>query len=205
METNRFDDAWRLSRAVLAGVLALGLGGCAAAGIGAATAGGMAVAQERSVEDAARDAAIEASVARTLFDMDRTLYSRVDIAVVEGRVALTGTVRSQDQRIEAARAAWSVDKVKEVQNEIQVADAGGPVRYMKDSLITTKVKAALFDDGAIKGRNYSVETVRGVVYLIGIAEDEAELEKAKARTARVGGVKRVVSLMRFKTDPRRLE
>ncbi len=63
--------------------------------------------------------------------------------------------------------------MKDVHNEIQVGDVGGPGRYAKDAWITTRVRTAIIGDKKAKDVNYKVETVNGVVYLMGIARSRA--------------------------------
>jgi osmotically-inducible protein OsmY len=174
--------------------------GCVVAAAGGAAAAGATVAQDRPVKEAVSDSNLDLSIRRGLYKEDSTLGGRVGVSVIEGRVVLTGTVMSRDDRIKAAQVAWSFADVKEVHNEIQVGDPGGPIRYAKDSWITTRVKTTLLGDKQVKSVNYDVETVNGVVYLMGIAQSQEELDDATDRVSRIGGVKKVVSLVRLKTE-----
>ena len=58
-------------------------------------------------------------------------------------------------------------------------------------------------DGDVLSINYSVETVNGTVYLIGIAQDEAELVRVIEHARGIEDVKRVVSHVVLKDDRRR--
>ena len=62
---------------------------------------------------------------------------------------------------------------------------------VKDSYITTKVKAELAADHATKARNIHVATVNGVVILRGVAASEAEKDRAEQDAMRVKGVQAV--------------
>ncbi len=183
--------------------LAFGLGGCAGAVVGAGATAGVAVAQERSVGDAVDDASIQLAINEALLQKDEKLFSRVGIEVVEGRVLLTGSVIKPEDRVEAARLTWQVDGIKEVLNEIQVTDRGGIVNYLKDGKITTQLRFQMLRDRAILDINFSVETVNGVVYLMGIAQDQAELDKLINHARNIAGVVKVINHVRLKTDPRR--
>jgi hyperosmotically inducible periplasmic protein len=59
---------------------------------------------------------------------------------------------------------------------------------VKDSYITTKVKAELAADHATKARDIHVATVNGVVILRGVARSEAEKDRAEQDAMRVKGV-----------------
>ena len=60
--------------------------------------------------------------------------------------------------------------------------------YIDDSLITSKVKAALVADPVTKAREISVETFKGVVQLSGFVATPAEKEKAGEIARKVKGV-----------------
>jgi osmotically-inducible protein OsmY len=63
--------------------------------------------------------------------------------------------------------------------------------YVDDVTITTKVKAALINDPAVKARDVKVETFRGVVQLSGFVDSPAQAAKATEVAKEVGGVKSV--------------
>jgi hyperosmotically inducible periplasmic protein len=62
---------------------------------------------------------------------------------------------------------------------------------IKDSYITTKVKAELAADHATKARDIHVATVNGVVILRGVARSDAEKDRAEQDARRVKGVQAV--------------
>lgn len=66
-----------------------------------------------------------------------------------------------------------------------------PGEYVDDSVLTTKVKAALFDDPVTKARQINVETYRGVVQLSGFVDSSAEKAAATDVARSVGGVQEV--------------
>jgi len=74
----------------------------------------------------------------------------------------------------------------------------GTGEYVDDSVITTKVKAAIFDEPTLKVAEINVETFKGVVQLSGFVNSEASANKAVEVARRVAGVKSVKSDMRVK-------
>lgn len=63
--------------------------------------------------------------------------------------------------------------------------------YVDDATITTKVKAAMFDDPSVRGMEISVETMQNVVQLSGFV-DSAETKVRAGELARsVTGVREV--------------
>lgn len=60
-----------------------------------------------------------------------------------------------------------------------------------DTVVTTKVKSALFADPDIKSFDLKIETRKGVVQLSGFVDNQAQVERAIAATRNVEGVKSV--------------
>ena len=67
----------------------------------------------------------------------------------------------------------------------------GSSHPVKDSYITTKVKAELAADHMTKARDIHVSTVDGVVMLTGMARSEAEKDRAQRDAYRIKGVRAV--------------
>jgi osmotically-inducible protein OsmY len=63
--------------------------------------------------------------------------------------------------------------------------------YVDSSVITAKVKAAIFDDPALKVFDISVETFKDVVQLSGFVNSAEIRSRAGAVASRVSGVKSV--------------
>ncbi len=190
---------------LLLGLLAAagGLGGCTGAIHGIGAAGGVAAVQERSVGAAIDDKTIQLQINAELLRQDEVLFRQVDVEAVEGRVVLTGAVATLEKRLQASRIAWQAAGVKEVANELQVTDKGGVVDYAKDAWITTQLRTKILTDTEIFDINYSVETVNGVVYLLGIAKTQTELDRVTGHARTIRGVAKVVSHVRLKADPGR--
>jgi osmotically-inducible protein OsmY len=180
------------------------LSGCAAVLIGAGTEGAVVAAQERTAGNALDDAGILLKIKDLYAQNDyKDLLANVEVKVVEGRVLLTGNVDKPDSQIEAVRLAWQVNDVKEVINEVQISDKAGIANYARDVWISTQIKSRLLFTKDIRSINYSPITVNQVVYLMGIAQDQAELDRVTNVAGTTNYVQRVVSYVRLKNDPRR--
>lgn len=193
----------RVAAVFAALVLATGLSGCGGVLIGGAATAGVSAAQERSVGNAIDDTAIATKLSASLFDESFRLFRDVDLEVLEGRVLLTGKVEKQESRLRAEELAWQVNGVREVANAIQVTSEGGLGSYATDVRISNQLRAKLIGDTDILGINYSIETVSQIVYLIGIAQSQEELDRVIGHARSVRGVKKVESYVRLKDDPRR--
>ncbi|MFZ5836065.1 MAG: BON domain-containing protein [Pseudomonadota bacterium] len=180
------------------GLALLANAGCVPLAIGAGAATGVAIAEERSVGAALDDTTIRVNVGALMLKEDEQLASMVDIEVLEGRVLLTGSVRNANDRVSATMITWRSPGVKEVINELQVKDKSTLGNMAKDSWITTKLRTKILTNTSISDINYSIETVNGVVYLLGIAQNQQELDAVTNYARNISGVTRVVSYVRLK-------
>ncbi len=71
-------------------------------------------------------------------------------------------------------------------------------QYMDDSLITSKVKTAIFDEPTLKVLQINVETYKNVVQLSGFVSTRAEMDKAVQVARSVKGVSSVTNDMRLR-------
>ena len=181
----------------------LSLTACAPVGLlaGAGLAGG--VVQERSTRDQLDDFEIGLRIQNALSRESGALFAAVDLEVVEGRVLLAGAVPRPEDRIRAVEIAWATPSVHEVINEIEVAQGGGAQAYANDAWISAQVRARLLGAAGVNALNFNVDTVGGVVHLMGLASGPDELRRATRAAAAVPGARKVVSHVLFIDDPRR--
>jgi osmotically-inducible protein OsmY len=76
------------------------------------------------------------------------------------------------------------------------AKTEGTGEYIDDSVLTAKVKTAIFNDSILKVNEINVETFKGVVQLSGFVNSQADINRA-VQVAR-GGVKSVKNDLRVK-------
>ena len=74
----------------------------------------------------------------------------------------------------------------------------GTGEYVDDTVITTKVKAAILNEPSLKSAEINVETFKGVVQLSGFVTSQAAESRAVEVARTVGGVKSVKNDMRLK-------
>jgi osmotically-inducible protein OsmY len=77
----------------------------------------------------------------------------------------------------------------------------GTGQYIDDSVITTKVKAAVLNEPTLKSSEINVETFKGVVQLSGFVNSQSDINKALELARLVDGVTSVKNDMRLKTTP----
>lgn len=185
-------------------LMAASLSGCAGVVIGAGATAGVAAAEERGLERALDDTKIRAEINDLWFRHDVEMYRQVTLTINEGRVLLTGVVQHDQARADATRLSWQAAGVREVYNELQVrAEGAGVIDGSRDVWIQQEMKARLMFDREIRNINYTIDVTDGVVYLMGLAQDDAELQRVIAHAREITNVKGVISHVRLKSDPRR--
>ena len=189
------------------GCLAGALAGCVGLAVGAGATGGTLAAQERGLEGGIDDAGIRLSINELWFLHDEEMYRKITLSISEGRVLLTGRVKSERMMFDAVRLAWKANGVKEVINEVQVQskDDTGIGNFFRDMWISTRLKTKLAFDDSVTSINYSIDTVSGIVYLFGIARDQEELRRVTNHAKDTEYVRRVVNHVWLRGDPRRKE
>ncbi len=182
---------------------ALSLNACSVLGIatGAAAGVGVAVAQEGGLDRAYTDTKIKININEAWFQYDVDAFRKLSTTINQGRVLITGVVQNPDHRVEAVRLAWQAKGVTQVINEIRVAESEGVTGFVRDGWITSKLRTSLTFDRGVQSINYSIDTVQGVVYLMGVAQNQAELNRVIETVRTTSGVKQVVSYVKLAGEP----
>jgi osmotically-inducible protein OsmY len=198
------EETMRMLRRVTGLLLLLALPallpGCVGMVVGAGATVGVAAAEERGISGAATDIAIQTDINEKWIHESLQLEQDVSLTVHEGRVLLTGTVATPEMRLKAVQLAWDVNGVREVIDEIKVGEGGGIGAYARDVLISNELRTKLLFDRNIQSINYSVETVGGILYLMGVAQNQAELDRVTNYARNISYVQRVVSYVRLKQE-----
>ena len=135
------------------------------------------------------DATMTAKVKADLMKDDSVKATEIKVETTQGVVQLSGFVGSEDARKRAEELAKSIAGVKSVRNDLAVQSAQQSVgQSVDDTVITTKVKAALLADDEVKGLAINVETAGGTVQLTGSAKSDSERQKAEQLAKAVNGV-----------------
>lgn len=170
---------------------------------GGAAVGATAAQTEKGFRRSVADTEIRLAINDLWFQADEEMFRKVNLQVQEGRVLLSGNVRLPEQRVEAVRLAWQAPGVREVINEIEVNDTSTLANAARDTWISTELETTLLFDKEVSSIDYSVETVNQVVYLMGVAQSQAELNRVIGHAKDISYVRRVVSHVLLKQDPAR--
>ncbi len=193
-------SAWKkVARPFLAISLActalVGLQGCVAVVVGSAVVGTLAATDRRTLGAQTEDKAIvlkgESALRRALGDA-----AHVNVNSFNRRALITGEVADEQARLTAENEVRAIQGVAAVQNEVIVSGLSNFSARSSDAVITTKVKASLFDTKDLYGNAFKVITEGGTVFLMGrVTQREGDLAARVA--AGVSGVRKVVKVFEY--------
>lgn len=183
---------------LLALCLILSLTGCPALIVGGVATGASIAHDRRTTGTIVDDNTIELKIYDALAkdgEMTKKPY-HISVTSYNFAVLLSGEVANPALRQRAEDIARRVEKVKYVHNDLFVGAPSSLTERSNDALITSKVKASLFQIDGVSDFDPSrvkVVTERGSVYLFGLLRPK-EVEAVTSTVRRVSGVQRVVKL-----------
>ncbi len=184
----------------MVGVVALSIvlssGGCVAPVVSLAGTVAVKATEDRGIGGAASDLKIQALINDLWLKRDLDMFSRINLSIDQGRVLLTGRAANPEQRMEAVKLCWQADGVKEVINEIAVDTGSTMGDTAHDKWITAKLRTALLLDRDVHSTNYNIDVVNDIVYLLGVAHSQDELDRVIGHAKAIAYVQGVVSHVR---------
>lgn len=179
--------------------LAIVLSGCIAPVVlGGSGAAAIMGSREKGIKGAFSDSGLSTKIKMKLYEFNPDMHAKVTVNVQNGEVLLMGIVTDSAWKSEAERLAKEVEGITAVINNIETEGEEDLGTLSGDSWITTKIKSKLMFADDLYSLNYSVKTINGVVYLMGIANDQTELDKILDLVSKVGGVQKVVNYIKIK-------
>lgn len=152
-----------------------------------------ACASSRSLDESVTDLSANTELKGVLF-ADRTHdYNDIDLTLFEGRLMLTGTMRTEEGRRKLIENAWKAEGVDQVIDEVAIGDKTSLGQGFEDARIDQTLRAKLLADGDVTSGRYKIAVSKGVVHLLGAARSRRELDRAVELARTIGGVEKVVS------------
>ena len=195
-----------LTTAVILGVLAHFLQGCSPTGtvLGAGARTGLALAEDRPVEEIWGDTLLKGTINKKLLEtsFSDTFWS-LNTTIFEGRVLITGNVKNTTLRDQVSQMVLGVKGGREVLNEIEIQETNNVTQIARDKFIQTSLQARMLGDKIVSDINYKMIAHNNVLYIIGVAQSQAELEKVVAHARAIRYVKRFVNYIWLADNPSR--
>ena len=154
--------------------------------------------EERGIKGATRDLGLKADVVAKWAGSDLSFTSDLSVIVYNSKAMVMGAVESEEQRAQAISLVWKVEGIEDVYNEIILKKDGSIEDFAHDTWINAKLFAKIVFDAQLMDINYKYDAEGGTVYVIGMAQSPAELNRFIAHAKSVSYVKKVISHVEIK-------
>jgi len=152
----------------------------------------------RTIGSTLDDSLIETKVAVNVAKANPSLDKDSHIIVVSfnGIVLLAGQTPTAALKAQAGQAAQTTQRVKKVNNELQIMPPSSLLARNNDTWLTTKIKTQMLADSTIPGSRIKIVTENGIVYMLGlVTRQEANLTTSLVQG--VDGVQKIVKLFEY--------
>jgi osmotically-inducible protein OsmY len=146
------------------------------------------------IDDSLIETKAAVNIAKASPDLDDN--SHIVVTSYNGVVLLAGQTPRADLKALAEKEASAVQRVKKVNNELQVMEPSSLLARNNDAWLTTKIKSQMLTDSAIPGSRIKVVTENGIVFLLGLVTQQEAL-RATNLVQGVSGVQKIVKLFEY--------
>ncbi|NIY77191.1 BON domain-containing protein [Thalassospira sp. HF15] len=169
--------------------------------------------EDRTGNDQWLDTQIKSGILGEFSKVDHTYLMDVNIDIWEQNVMVTGMVDSKGKYYDVMSLVKQDNRIKTVYDHLVIADqetidayhqaedeygknavpTDSATQSVSDVWIESQIKALLLAEKGVSSVNYRWQAVQNVVYIMGEAQSDAELEKVLSIVRRIKGVTKVVS------------
>ena len=123
---------------------------------------------------------------------DKKYIINIKAKVLDGNIYLSGKVDEPEEKLKIIKMAWETKGARSVQSTVTIKGKTTFKNTAKDILITSQLRTALIFNKLTKATNYTIDTIKGKVYIFGIAITKDEKEKVISEANQIHGVEEVV-------------
>lgn len=154
--------------------------------------------EERKIHEVERDFTVRANVINMFVNDAPELLISINTDVYQGQVMLTGAVADKQAAVLAEQLARQVEGVEKIFNDIHVIEEDELRRVTRDLGTEYRIKAALLGALGVRSRNYRWRSVDDTVYLLGMAQDQEELDEVRDLITDLDQVEHLVSHVKIR-------
>tara|TARA_Y100001970_G_C13944618_1_gene704954 strand:+ start:45 stop:635 length:591 start_codon:yes stop_codon:yes gene_type:complete len=123
---------------------------------------------------------------------DKKYIINIKAKVLDGNIYLSGKVDEPEEKLKIIKMAWETKGARSVQSTVTIKGKTTFKNTAKDILITSQLRTALVFNKLTKATNYTIDTIKGKIYIFGIAMTKDEKEKVISEANQIHGVEEVV-------------
>ena len=147
----------------------------------------------RSLGTQIDDSLMQQNLRAKLVSEDKGYIISVKTKILDGRIFLTGKVKSVEDKLKITKLAWEVKGARSVKNDLQIKEKFDFKRSAKDLLITSQLRTALITSKKIKAVNYNIDTYKKKIYVYGIAQNKTERDEVIKEAKQILDVEDVIT------------
>lgn len=185
----------KLSKYLVALMIASQLSGCVTAVVGGAAAGASIATDRRTSGIVVEDQNVEI---KAQYKIEKNLgkETRISVTSFNRNILLTGEAPTADIKARAATLIKTIPNIRSIANEVSVMPKASIKERSNDTYITSKVKGNFVAERSALVNHVKVVTERSVVYLMGLVTT-AEAAEAVEVARTTSGVTKVVKLFEY--------
>lgn len=167
------------------------LQGCVAASVVGIAGTSVAAADNRTFGSQITDQKIELNGYGKINDHEGLAeHANIQIISINGSLLIVGQVPNAHLKDTAVKMLSEIKGVKQIHNQLRIANTTSIATRTNDVWLTSKVKTALFKTKEVDATNIKVVTENGEVFLLGLITQE-QANAAVEVTRNISGVSRV--------------
>ncbi len=138
------------------------------------------------------DSIMQKNLRTKLVLMNKGYFLSVKSQVLDGRIIITGNVKTIEEKLQITKLAWEIKGARSVKNDLQIKDKFSFTQSAKDILITSQLRAAMIGSKKIKAVNYNIDTYKKNIYIYGIAQNDEERDEVIKEAKQILDVEDVI-------------
>mgnify|MGYP006323432071 FL=1 len=146
------------------------------------------------IDDSLIETKVAVNVAKASPDLDTG--SHIVVTSYNGIVLLAGQTPRAELKAQAEQAAAAVQRVKKVNNELQVMAPSSILARNNDAWLTTKIQTQMLTDSQLPGPLLQSVTPNDTVSMLGLVTKQ-EATRATNLVQSVSGVQKIVKLFEY--------
>ena len=155
---------------------------------------GVSVAMDpRTIGTQIDDSIMQKNLRAKLILMDRSYLLKVKTKVLDGRIFITGKVKTVEEKLKITKLGWEIKGARSVKNDLKIKEKFSFKQTAKDVLITSQLRTAIIANKKIKSANYDIDTYKKIIYVYGISQNEEERAEVINEAKKVLDVEDVVT------------
>ena len=155
---------------------------------------GVSIAMDpRTIGTQIDDSLMQKNLRAKLILMDKGYLLNVKTKVLDGRIFITGKVKTVEEKLKIKKLGWEIKGARSVKNDLKIKEKFSFKQTAKDVLITSQLRTAIIANKKIKSANYDIDTYKKIIYVYGISQNEEERAEVINEAKKVLDVEDVVT------------